>query len=149
MSGSSVVLTLAKRRKTAKVDGLRVAFSPYRCFAFYNGADDLRCLRALATYLQYQPGLALFGSGRFLDYLLAHVPELGASAVCVIPNETSDGSLPEKIGDLPVKNMATLPAEVQTIFVCELLAFPRLEMRQQVPAHLRVIDATILAEIAR
>lgn len=146
MDASSVVVSLRRGRSVAKVDGVRVVFSPHQCFGFDNRAADIACLRALGAHLQLQPGLALMGAGPLLEYLLKHVPEIASQALCVV---LAQGSMQTaKLHGLPVVAPRDLPAAVKTVFLCETSILPRLQMRRQLPAGLRVIEPTVLGEIA-
>ncbi|HBH79680.1 MAG TPA: hypothetical protein DDY39_07630 [Nitrospira sp.] len=146
MTDTSVMLTLEKGRTTAKVAGTRVTFSPHQCFAFDNGPADLVCLRALGAHLMTLPGLTLVGSKRFIDYLLKHVSELKAQVIGVVQYENpSEMHHPHGLANI---KLGVLPAETQTAFLCETLAFPRMQMRKQLPQSVTVVDVTMLADIA-
>lgn len=146
MTDTAVVLTLEKGHATAKVEGTRVTFSPHQCFAFDNGPDDVACLRALGAHLVTLPGLALVGSKRFMSYLLQHVPELESRIVGTVFYE----NIPEmsQVHGLATVTLAPLPRETQNAFLCETLAFPRMQMIQQLPQSVTIVDLTILADIA-
>jgi len=146
MTDTAVVLTLKKGHATAKVEGTRVTFSPHQCFAFDNGPDDVACLRALGAHLMTLPGLALVGSKRFVDYLLQYVPGLTARVIGVVLYE----NLPElhQLHGLAGIKLGSLPAETQTAFLCETLAFPRMQMMKQLSQSVAIVDLTVLADIA-
>lgn len=146
MNETAVVLTVKKGHTSAKVEGTRVTFSPHRCFVFDHGPEDVACLRALGAHLMTLPGLTLVGSKRFVDYLLQHVPGLNAGIIGVVLYE----NLPEmhQPHGLAGVKLGALPAKTQTVFLCETLAFPRMQMAQQLPQSVTVVDPTILAEMA-
>lgn len=146
MTDTAVVLTLEKGHTTAKVEGTRVTFSPHQCFAFDNGPDDVACLRALGAHLMTLPGLALVGSKRFVEYLLQHVPGLDSRIVGTALYE----DIPEmqQLHGLATVRLGSLPRETRTAFLCETLAFPRMQMLKQLPQSVSVVDLTVLADIA-
>src|SRR5207244_3352277 len=84
-------------------------------------------VRLLADHLATLPGLgvAIEGAGRFLDYLLAHAPGLRASIRCVIVERPTADGRTEHAG-LPVVLAGELPDEVQTVFLGETRAYPRM-----------------------
>src|SRR6185312_6520474 len=146
MTDTAVVLTLEKGHATAKMEGTRVTFSPHQCFAFDHGPDDVACLRALGAHLLTLPGLALVGSKRFIDYLLHHVPGLDSRIVGAALYE----NLAERhqLDGLATVKLGALPCETQTAFLCETLAFPRMQMMKQLPQSVTIVDLTVLADIA-
>lgn len=148
MDGSSVVVSLRSGRRVAKVEGVRVTFSPHQCFAFDEGKADIECLGALGAYLMSQSGLALYGAGRFCEYLLKHVPEIRAHAICIIAPKASALVPEEKLHGIPIAQLDNLPPTVRSVFLCETLIFPRLQMRRRLPDTVKVIDPAILAEIS-
>jgi len=148
MSDATVVLTLSKDQSIARIDGTRVTFSPHQCFAFDGGASDIECLRSLASYLKGIPGLVFVGAGYFIDYFMRHVPDI-ADAVIGTIRYGSGGPDPDGHGLASVDvDMGTLPAEARTVFLCETLAFPRMQLRKWLPAGMEVIEPTVLSEIA-
>ncbi|MCB2263872.1 MAG: hypothetical protein LGR52_13210 [Candidatus Thiosymbion ectosymbiont of Robbea hypermnestra] len=78
------------------VPGVRVAFSAHQCFAFDEGAEDLGCLEVLGKYLGELNGLALYGNGPLVEYLLEHAPDLRNNLVCLVSDV--DPVPDEKIG---------------------------------------------------
>lgn len=85
MTGDSTsVLTLQYRQKTGEVEALRTRFSAHQCFAFDGGTEDRKCLQLLGEYLQAKPDLAVYGDGKFFNYLLDHVPGLESGIKWVI-----------------------------------------------------------------
>lgn len=146
MTDTSVVLTLEKGRTTAKVEGTRVTFSPHQCFAFDNGPDDVACLQALGAHLMALPGLALVGSKRFIDYLLQHVPSLDTRIVgTAVYESVQEGCQPHGLAGI---QLGPLPEETQTAFLCETLAFPRMQMMKKLPQAVAIVDLAVLADIA-
>lgn len=146
MTDTAVVLTLEKGRTTAKVEGTRVTFSPHQCFAFDNGPDDVACLRALGAHLMTLPGVALVGSKRFADYLLQQVPGLDSWIVGAALYE----NVPEmhQLHGLATVKLGSLPLNTQTVFICETLAFPRMQAVKQLPQSVTIVDLTVLPDIA-
>ena len=148
MNGTSVVITLKKKRSLAKVEGVRVAFSPHQCFAFDDGQSDIECLRILGAHLKSLPGLALYGDGRFLDYLLKHVPDLKSSARCILVDKNPAAQERDQAHGITVVGVLNLPPGVESVFLCETTAFPRMRMRRRLPATVNVVEPTVLGEIA-
>lgn len=145
MSETAVTLTLKKGHKISKVEGTRVTFSPHQGFAFDNGVEDVEALRALGAYLKTLPGLALYGSGPFLDYLLRHVPALAEHVSWIVSKEAVGNP---RNHDIVTISPQGLPPAVRNVFLCETLAIPRMQMRKHLPLSVNVVDPAILAEIA-
>jgi radical SAM superfamily enzyme YgiQ (UPF0313 family) len=146
MSESTVTVTLRKGLRIVKVDGVRVAFSVHRCFAFDDGLADVGCLRALGKYLEEQRGLAIYGAGRFVEYLLKHVPALRDQVVCLVVDGDASGS--DALLDVPTVPVHRIPANVKTVFLGETLYVRRQRMRRRLPREITVIDPEVLAELA-
>jgi radical SAM superfamily enzyme YgiQ (UPF0313 family) len=147
MSETAVVVTLKKDSRLAKVDGTRVIFSPHRCFAFDDGREDIECLRILGAHLQSLPGLALFGSGPLLDYLLKHAPAIKPHILSIIP--CKEHVRQTQIHGIQVAAPESLPVDVMSVFLCETATFPRMQMRRRLPQTLNIVEPTILGEIAQ
>ena len=148
MSDTTVVLTLKKGQATAKVEGTRVAFSPHQCFAFDNGVEDVQCLRALASHLKDLPGLVFIGSKRFVDYFLRHTPELSSHIVGTVTYaDPAGGHREHGLASVDV-DIGLLPDTTRTVFICETLALPRMQIKQLLPKSVKVIEPTILAKIS-
>jgi radical SAM superfamily enzyme YgiQ (UPF0313 family) len=143
MSETAVVLTLKKDRAIAKAEGTRVAFSPHLCFAFEDDPEEINCLRALGGHLQTLPGLALIGPQHFIDYLFRHAPALRSSVAHI----TVTPDMRQRPIARPAKALAELPPSVATAFICEPMAFPRMELRRMLPRGIEAADLTLLAEI--
>ncbi len=146
MSETAVILTLKKSRATTRVEGTRVTFSPHQCFAFDNGPEDVECLHVLSTHLLTLPGLALYGTQRFIDYLFRHCPGLKTRLICIAYSEGNPGQHQDY--GIPIVLVAELPSTVQNIFLCETLTLPRAKMRKQLPGSVNVVEPNLLAEIA-
>lgn len=139
---------MAKNRVITKVEGTRVVFSPYQCFAFDDGPEDLDCLRALAGHLIDMPGLVFAGSRRFIDYFVQHVPELSEVLVGTVSYKDQDG-FPDGHGLASVAlDTNQFPAETRTVFLCETLTFPRTQLKALLPPSVQVVEPTLLAELA-
>ncbi len=146
MSDTDVVLTLQKTsRATAKLEGTRVTFNPHQCFVFDNSLDEIECLRELGDHLLPLSGLVLVGSKKFGEYLLEHVPALREKIVGTSFYEHV--SMSQQHGLASVK-MKAIPPETKSVFLCETLAFKRMQMIKRLPQSVRIIDPTILAEIS-
>ena len=112
MSGDKVVLTLKRKKDSTRIDGTRVVFSAYKCFAFDDGADDVNCLRILADHLSKEPGLAVYGTHQLLGYLLKHNKNLRSAIRFII----TDASTGDTLG-FPTAPLNQIPPEVQTVFL--------------------------------
>lgn len=148
MSDTTVILTLQENQATVRVEGTRVVFSPHQCFAFDNGAEDVECLDALAAHLKNFPGLVFLGSKRFIDYFLRHAPDIGGHIIGAIAYEDPAGYDNECGFASVAVDIGLLPEAAQTVFLCETLTFPRMQIKQRLPKSVSVIEPTILAEIA-
>lgn len=146
MSDTAVVLTLKKGRTVTKVEGTRVTFSAHQCFRFDDGAEDLECLRALGGYLKTLPGLALFGTGRFLDYVLKHAPGLENHVNCIVCRDAAEAG--RNIHGIATVRPEQLSLDVKNVFLCETLTVARMQMGKHLPHSVSVIEPTVLAEIA-
>ena len=147
MSETAVIVTLKQGSRLVKVEGARVAFSPHRCFAFDDGRDDIDCLRILGAHLKSLPGLALFGSGRLLDYLLKHAPEIKPHILWIIRSEGHAEQT--QIHGIPIAAAENLPSDVRSVFLCETTTFQRMQMRRRLASTLNIVEPTILEEIAQ
>ncbi|MDP1771316.1 MAG: radical SAM protein [Methylobacter sp.] len=105
-------------------------------------------MRELASHLKTLPGLVFIGSKRFIDYFLRHVPDINNHIIANIAYENSTGSDSECGLASVAVDFQLLPEAAQTVFICETLAFPRMQIKQQLPKTLNVVEPTILAEIA-
>jgi radical SAM superfamily enzyme YgiQ (UPF0313 family) len=127
-----VDLKLKHGDRSIKAQGIRVVFSPHQCFRFDDGREDRCCVDLLVDHVLTLPGLAAYGSATFVDYLLKHRPDLRPALRAIVTDEG------------PVD----LPADVQTVLLCETRAVARLQMKKRLPAGVAVVEPTILAEIA-
>lgn len=140
----NLIVTLERNGRQWQVPGTRICFSVHRCFDVMDG-DSRQLLRHLADYLRDQPGLALW-DGPLLAPLLDNAPELRQLVrQVIVPRETvADGAA----HGIPACGAAALPAEIRTVFVCETRAVERMLAKDALPDRVKVIDASILADIA-
>jgi radical SAM superfamily enzyme YgiQ (UPF0313 family) len=144
MDSTALVLTVRQNKKVAKVEGTRVVFSANQCFAFDDCEADIECLLALGRHLKDMPGLVLLGSSRFIEYFKRHSPDISGSVIGIIRYDLeSDHGLASV-----AVNVGSLPADMQTIFLCETLAFPLMQIRKLLPSSVKILDPTLLVEIA-
>jgi len=140
------ILTLTDGRRQTKILGHRAVFSPYRCFAFDDAPDEVRCIKAIGEHLLAQRGLGIYGNGPLYRALLRHVPALRSRIVSVLvdtmPNDTA------MLDGLPVSTVDDLPAALACIFLCEPAAAVRMQMASRLPKHLEIIEPLVLADIA-
>lgn len=141
MNSASVTVSLRHRRNLSRVEGTRVAFSPFRCFAFDDGPEDRRCLELLGRHVLGMPAPALVGSGQFVEYLLRHVPDLAQHVVTTVAHD----AVPGPLASPPVP---ALPDTVRSVFLCETMAYPRAHLRQALGSAMRVDGPEVLADIA-
>lgn len=145
MNNAPVMVTVRRGRDVSRVDGTRVTFSPHQCFAFDDGQDDRRCIEALARHIVSMPAPALVGTKKFIEYILRLAPALSQYLVACIPYDTVDSSNPSAVSS---PSIPLLPGEVQSVFLCETLAYPRAYLRRQLEGRFRVDDPTVLSEVA-
>jgi Radical SAM superfamily len=141
----SVVVSLEEANGTRRVvDGTRVCFSVYRCFAAID--DECRpLLRQLAEYLDNQPGLALW-NGPLLAPLLEAAPDLSSKVRVVIGGQ--EGSAPRKIAGITAVSVDALPETIKTVFICEIGAVERMAAADALPKSVNIADAEVLGSIA-
>jgi radical SAM superfamily enzyme YgiQ (UPF0313 family) len=148
MSGTTVRVTLEKNRTTATIEGTRVGFSPHRCFQFDDGFEDVECLRALGSHLIDLPGLTFIGSKRSVEYFLKHVPEIGSRLLGSVCYQSEVGRSDGHGLASVAFDIGSLPEATQTVFLCETLTVPRMQIKQRLPGTVKIVEPTILAEIA-
>src|ERR1700704_995349 len=93
---NNVVVALAHNGRTWPVEGTRVCFSVYQCFAVDDG-ESRALLRRLADHLLAQPGLALW-DGPLLSPLLEISPGLRQHVSAVIAGE--EGPIESRIAGI-------------------------------------------------
>ncbi|WP_119421653.1 B12-binding domain-containing radical SAM protein [Desertibaculum subflavum] len=139
-----VNVTLERNSLHWQVEGTRVCFSPYQCFAVMD-AESRALLGRLAAHLAGKPGLALW-NGPLLEPLLERAPELRQKILHVITPEV--GPVSGAVAGIPVCAPDALPGDVKTVFLCETRAVERMLAEEGLRDDLDVIDATVLSEIA-
>lgn len=115
--------------KVHRVPGRRVTFSPARLFRFDGSAEEDVHFRRLIDVLRHRPGLVLLGDGPLLGPLLTIAPDLRHTAGFA-------------------RNESDIPGGAQTVFITALDAVARFRARQPLPAHLDVLDVSVLADVA-
>lgn len=141
-----VHLKLKRGDEVIQAAGVRVVFSPHQCFRFDDGREDRRCVDLLVDHLLRVPALAVYGATPFLAYLLKHRPDLRA-AVRVLVVDDAVTAEAAAFG-FPIATPKTLPAGLETIFLCETRTFPRIQMKKRLPEGLPVVEPTVLGDIA-
>jgi radical SAM superfamily enzyme YgiQ (UPF0313 family) len=126
--------------------GQKVRFSSHCCFAFDGGEIDKNCFKAIGRYLlNGDLQLAMYGGGRFFKELIRHTPELISKIKYMIEDHsTQEASVDTGI---PVISPEELPASIQTVFLCETLTFPRMQMQKKLASGVNVLTPDILIEI--
>jgi radical SAM superfamily enzyme YgiQ (UPF0313 family) len=142
----TVMLTLRRERQRRHAEATRVLFSAHQCFRMDGSREEVECLRRLGAHLRGRAGLALYGTGAFFDYFIAHNPDLLGHLVALIADKPVADAVRH---GLPVVGPEALPPDVRTVFLCETRYFSRQEMRRQLPPGLDVIDVDLLVHIAR
>ncbi|MGD9536744.1 MAG: radical SAM protein [Alphaproteobacteria bacterium] len=142
-----VIATLIKNRRQARAEGRRVAFSPHRCFAYDDGPSDRKVIQALSQHLLAKEGLAIYGAGPFLDYLLTHAPALrGHFQAVLLDRPPSDA---RRVNGLPACGLDELPTGVRCAFLAETAAAVRMQMASRLKRRgVETIDLADLAHIA-
>lgn len=144
MGAESVVIKASLSGNKVDLPGTRVAFSPHQCIRLDESPEDMRFVEALGRHLAGLNGLALYGDGPFVDYLLKQVPILQSHLVCMVSDEPSRDGKKYEIRCVAPKD---LPPEVRNVFLCETLAFPIMQMKKRLPARVNVIEPGILWKI--
>ncbi|TAN61691.1 radical SAM protein [bacterium] len=139
-------ITLKGKDGAVTVKATRMFFSPNRCFSFDGSEEEARCFELIAEFLSDKPGLALYGIGRFLTSLLDQLPGLLSNVKCIIDDAPEHGQAGFK--GLPVTTPDKLPAEIETVFLCETLAIRLNRMRQKLGAGIEALDPGLLKSIA-
>jgi len=144
MSKSEVTLHLRRGKSTAKVGGVRVLFSVHRCFSPLDDSCDAALL-ALGKHLTTLPGLAFYGDTPLLEALLGACPSLVSDDRAVIVDGAAGEASVAGLRQIPLDN---IPAGIETVFLTDTRAFPRMEARRKMDRRLNVFDPEILADIA-
>lgn len=148
MSEAGVQVTLRRNQTIAKLDGTRVVFSPHQSFAYDDGEVDIECISLLADHLKLMPGLVFLGSSRFIEYFIKHAPNIADTLVGVVRYQKA-GDFLNGHGLASVSiDLSLLPTNSQTVFICETLAFPRMQIKKLLSSTFKIIEPTVLAEIA-
>jgi radical SAM superfamily enzyme YgiQ (UPF0313 family) len=148
MQLGEATLTVKRGASVARLDATHVRFSAHKCFQFDSGAEDLACLRLIAEACRdhAQLAAAVDDGGRFLEYLIAHEPELGSRIVCVTqPRAFGAQAAVERVAGLPVVPHATLPAGVTAVLLADTRMFPRMQMRRLLADGVVLIDPDLIA----
>ncbi len=149
METAQCSLVLRHGTQIRQVDANRVRFSAHQCFRRDGDEADRQCLRILAAYLAGQKGLAVCidGDGSFFQYILRHYPGLRQCVQCLIVESYSLDAQADFAG-IPLALPDELPEGIETIFLCATRTYPRMCMRQWLPAGARLIEPDVLADLA-
>jgi radical SAM superfamily enzyme YgiQ (UPF0313 family) len=149
METAQTMLVLENRGRRARLDAMRVRFSAHQCLAFDGGSEDRRCLGLLVDYLASLPGLALAveGDDRLVNYLLKLFPSFSRCVRCLVVETIPPDGRTEWAG-FPVTLRQEIPADVQTIFLCDTRTQARQRMRKWLAGAASLIDFDVLPEIA-
>ena len=139
--------TLLISGATFPIAGTHVRFSPHQCFGPSDSLDARACLRALGRYLLSISSIALYvDKSDFLNALLSEVPELRSHITSLIGDRPLKGL--SDSSNLPVVHPEQLSESVYHVFLCETRMYPRLLMRQRLPATVNIIEPDVVSEIA-
>ena len=144
MTESVLVSLKSADGRQGKVEGTRVCFSVYQCFAVMD-EESRGLLRRLADHLRKQPGLALW-NGPLLEPLLEVAPDLRGKVKAVIT--AAERPAEGEVGGIRACGADSLPAGVETVFICATRAVERMMAADALPQTVKAIDAEILASIA-
>ena len=144
MTESVLVSLKSADGKNGTVEGTRVCFSVYQCFAVMD-EESLGLLRRLADHLRQQTGLALW-NGPLLEQLLEIAPDLRSKVRTVIT--AAEGPAEGEVGGIKACSADALPESVETVFLCATRAVERMMAADALPQTVKAIDAEILASIA-
>jgi radical SAM superfamily enzyme YgiQ (UPF0313 family) len=144
MTESVLVSLKSADGKHGTVEGTRVCFSVYQCFAVMD-EESRGLLRRLADHLRQQPGLALW-DGPLLEPLLEIAPDLRGKVRAVIT--AAEGPAEGEVGGIKACSADALPEGVETVFLCATRAVERMMAADALPQTVKAIDAEILASIA-
>ncbi len=144
MESTSANITV-KGNKNFSAKATKMRFSPNRCFTYDGNSDEFKCIKLLGNYLiDKSTSLALYGNGKFSEYLLKNNPALKSHVKFLIDDGRSSG--PQKNG-IPIIAADELPPEIKTVFLCETLTFPRMQMLKMLKPGIEVITPEILLDI--
>jgi len=144
MTENVLVFLKGKDEAQCTVEGTRVCFSVYQCFAVMD--DGTRALlRHLANHLRAQPGLALW-NGVLLEPLLEMAPDLRSHVRAVVIAE--EGPAEGQVAGIKACSAEALPASVEMVFICATRAVERMMAADALPSHVKAQDAEILSSIA-
>ena len=105
MTESVIVSLKSADGKQGTVEGTRVCFSVYQCFAVMD-EDSRTLVRRLADHLRQQPGLALW-DGPLLEPLLDAAPDLRRKVQAVITSE--EGPVEGNVAGIKTCSAESLP----------------------------------------
>ena len=144
MTESVLVSLKSADGKHGTVEGTRVCFSVYQCFAVMD-EESRGLLRRLADHLRKQTGLALW-NGPLLEPLLEIAPDLRGKVRAVIT--AAERPAEGEVGGIKACGADALPKGVETVFLCATRAVERMMAADALPQTVKAIDAEILASIA-
>ncbi|MDP7424787.1 MAG: radical SAM protein [Rhodospirillales bacterium] len=137
---------LSHKNISSEFKAAKIRFSAYLCLAYDNGEDDLVVLEAVGNHLKaFDGGLALYGTGHFLEYLLQHVPNLVQHVDCFV---SEDDNIPEQLAGVKTAAPSELPSDISTVFICETRTFYRWRMECRLPEGVTVKSLNDLPDIA-
>lgn len=133
-----VLVRLTDGRQNREVQGHRVAFSAWQCFAFDGASDERALLAALGADLLTKPGLVIYGNPDFVDALTDATPALSTHAVAIIKGQSTPTGLQLPEGLAP-DALEVLPAETEMVFHAEISAFRHHQLKARLTDRVAVL----------
>lgn len=134
-----------KGEKEFNAKAAKMRFSPHRCFTYNSDPEELNCIKLIGDYLKDNyPNLAIYGNGKFSEYLLENNPGLKSHVKFQIEDDSH--ARPQDNG-IPVITADELPPEIKTVFMSETLTFRRMQMSKKLKPGIEVITPEILKDI--
>jgi radical SAM superfamily enzyme YgiQ (UPF0313 family)/SAM-dependent methyltransferase len=121
-------------------------FARTLCLAFDRGAEDVEFLSALLAHVRMNSRrLALCGSEKLCQYVLEVCPWTKRSLRCIVnPNlERYAGDC----ADIPVVSLDEIPADVDTVLLCETRWDALVKMARNLRPDLRLVTFDAMVEI--
>ncbi len=132
--------------KTINTKATQMRFSVNCCFAYDNGPEDKKCLEILGNYLSSKGDhMVFYRGGKFFNYLLNHAPHLKSLVRFVIEDDPS--LFGSKSCGIPIISPDELPKQIKTVFLCETLTYPRVQMQKKLRPDVEVVTPEILKDL--
>lgn len=143
---ASVVIKARSGSRTAGIEGTRVHFSAHQCFLFDDSFEERALVERLCSVLASKQGVAVMAHGPLLGYMLKHAPGLKSHIQAVIPFRDA---VPDEAKGFRQISADAIPGDIDCVFLCGTLSLERMQMRKQLPPKVEIVDADLLADVAR